>query len=152
MSWQQDGFLVLSDAGVPLYHGFFTTRWEAENKLKEVQALPEAELKNGATIVPARLWFDWRGTPKPSPRMETLVGHVNPSPDAAAPAMPAADKRGSGVAHEPVWHIQGAKDCEKCRGAGWLYGRELNNPSDDTYDDTMTKYSCDGPKCVALNR
>jgi hypothetical protein len=71
MSWQQDGFLVLSDAGVPLYHGFFTTRWEAENKLKEVQALPEAELKNGATIVPARLWFDWRGTPKPSPRMET---------------------------------------------------------------------------------
>lgn len=64
MSWQQEGWLVLADAGMPLFHGFFLTRWEAENKLKEVQALPEAELRYGATIVPARLWFDWRGTPR----------------------------------------------------------------------------------------
>ncbi len=35
-------------------------------------------------------------------------------------------------------------DCDKCGGAGWLRGRELSNPSDDTYNDTMTKYPCDG--------
>lgn len=63
-----------------------------------------------------------------------------------------AAKETGAIPHEPVEHIRGAKDCEKCGGAGWLYGRELDSPSDDTYNDTMTKYSCDGEKCLAMNR
>lgn len=35
-------------------------------------------------------------------------------------------------------------NCEKCGGYGWLRGSELDNPSEDTYADTMTKYACDG--------
>lgn len=35
-------------------------------------------------------------------------------------------------------------NCQKCSGYGWLRGRELDNPSEDTYADTMTKYPCDG--------
>jgi hypothetical protein len=53
--------------------------------------------------------------------------------------------------HERVWHIQGAPDCEKCGGAGWLRGRELDDPDEATAADTMTKYSCDGEKCRALS-
>ena len=33
--------------------------------------------------------------------------------------------------------------CKKCNGAGWLWGYELDHPSVDTYNDTMTKYTCD---------
>lgn len=33
--------------------------------------------------------------------------------------------------------------CEKCGGAGWVWGFELHNPSSDTLNDTMTKYRCD---------
>lgn len=38
-----------------------------------------------------------------------------------------------------------APECPKCQGEGWLWGKELDNPDDDTYDDTMTRYTCDGP-------
>lgn len=31
----------------------------------------------------------------------------------------------------------------KCNGAGWVWGFELENPDKDTYNDTMTKYTCD---------
>jgi hypothetical protein len=34
-------------------------------------------------------------------------------------------------------------ECEKCGGAGWLRGRELDNHNEDTWADTMTKYTCD---------
>jgi len=61
------------------------------------------------------------------------------------------DPEKASVPHERVWHIQGAKDCEKCHGAGWLYGTELDEASEDTRADTMTKYTCDGEKCRALN-
>lgn len=37
-----------------------------------------------------------------------------------------------------------ADPCEKCGGAGWLWGTELNIASEDTVADTMTKYPCDG--------
>lgn len=33
--------------------------------------------------------------------------------------------------------------CTKCGGAGWVRGRELDNPSDATFADTLTRYSCD---------
>lgn len=36
------------------------------------------------------------------------------------------------------------KKCEKCGGEGWLWGKELDNPTEDTYSDSMTKYTCDG--------
>jgi hypothetical protein len=37
--------------------------------------------------------------------------------------------------------------CSKCGGAGWLWGYELDSPDDDTVNDTMTQYSCDGIVC-----
>jgi hypothetical protein len=33
--------------------------------------------------------------------------------------------------------------CPKCQGAGWVWGRELDHPSEETSQDTMTKYTCD---------
>lgn len=39
-------------------------------------------------------------------------------------------------------HCHNAK-CTKCGGEQWLWGNELEDPSPETYDDTMTKYSCD---------
>lgn len=33
--------------------------------------------------------------------------------------------------------------CEKCGGSGWVRGRELDDADDATFDDTMTRYSCD---------
>lgn len=65
---------------------------------------------------------------------------------------PAPEPKAKPAPHEPVWHIRGARDCEKCHGAGWLYGRELEEADEDTRLDTMTKYTCDGEKCVVLNR
>lgn len=44
----------------------------------------------------------------------------------------------------------GAPDCEKCAGEGWCWGHQLDNPNEDTYADSMTRYSCDGAKCVAM--
>ncbi len=123
MSWQQDGFLVLSDAGVPLYHGFFTTRWEADSKLKEVQALPEAELKYGATVVPARLWFDWRGTPKASPTLETGPTLSQRMRDVGfksrrLPAIPDEPEEETALEHDPgqerEWHWRQACTCQRC--------------------------------------
>lgn len=35
------------------------------------------------------------------------------------------------------------KQCEACGGAGWLWGRELMNPSEDTVNDSQTHYTCD---------
>ena len=35
------------------------------------------------------------------------------------------------------------KKCEKCGGAGWVRGYELDDPDNDTATDTMTRYSCD---------
>lgn len=40
--------------------------------------------------------------------------------------------------------------CFKCRGTGWLWGDELENPVEATRADTMTKYTCDGLTCKAL--
>lgn len=34
-----------------------------------------------------------------------------------------------------------AADCPKCGGAGW--GNELDDASEDTIADAMTRYSCD---------
>jgi predicted ATPase len=36
------------------------------------------------------------------------------------------------------------KECEKCGGAGWVWGYELENPTEDDYNND-TRYSCD--KC-----
>ncbi|HOI38388.1 MAG TPA: hypothetical protein PLF11_13515 [Bacillota bacterium] len=33
--------------------------------------------------------------------------------------------------------------CTKCGGHGWVRGVELDQPSDDTAQDTMTRYTCD---------
>jgi hypothetical protein len=33
--------------------------------------------------------------------------------------------------------------CRKCYGSGWAWGRELDNPSENTYNDDMTRYTCD---------
>lgn len=33
--------------------------------------------------------------------------------------------------------------CPACQGEGWLWGRELLNPSEDDIQDTMTQYTCD---------
>jgi len=46
----------------------------------------------------------------------------------------------------------GHPDCEKCHGYGWLRGRELDNAGVAEWDDTMTKYSCDGEKCQEMRR
>ena len=35
------------------------------------------------------------------------------------------------------------KKCEKCGGAGWVRGYELDDSDNDTASDTMTRYSCD---------
>lgn len=37
------------------------------------------------------------------------------------------------------------KKCDKCGGAGWVWGIDLDEPDDDTIRDTMTHYTCD--KC-----
>ena len=44
------------------------------------------------------------------------------------------------------------KEC-RCDGEGWLWGSELYNPSEDTINDTMTKYTCnrDDNICVLCN-
>jgi len=58
--------------------------------------------------------------------------------------------RGWGVldpkAFAPAPVVRGSPkvDCHKCGGYGWLRGRELDCPDEDTYQDTMTKYPCDG--------
>ena len=39
-------------------------------------------------------------------------------------------------------------NCEKCKGEGWLWGYELETPSEDSLCDIMTQYSCD--KCHAM--
>ncbi|MBT7928928.1 hypothetical protein HN682_03310 [Candidatus Peregrinibacteria bacterium] len=36
-----------------------------------------------------------------------------------------------------------SEKCEKCGGAGWVWGRELDNCDEDTYEDSMTQYFCD---------
>ena len=33
--------------------------------------------------------------------------------------------------------------CGKCDGCGWVWGYELDNCDKDTYDDSMTHYTCD---------
>lgn len=33
--------------------------------------------------------------------------------------------------------------CPKCRGSGWVWGAELDNPSRETDADSLTRYSCD---------
>lgn len=33
--------------------------------------------------------------------------------------------------------------CPKCNDFGWVWGYELDNASEETASDTMTKYSCD---------
>ena len=38
---------------------------------------------------------------------------------------------------------KGRMKCEKCDGAGWLWGYELDDPDEDTYTDSMTQYTCD---------
>lgn len=40
--------------------------------------------------------------------------------------------------------------CLKCGSVGWLWGDELDDASEDTRADTMTKYQCDGLTCKAL--
>lgn len=44
---------------------------------------------------------------------------------------------------ELVEAVEDLQKCKKCGGAGWVWGRELDDPSEDTYQDDMTKYSCD---------
>jgi len=36
-----------------------------------------------------------------------------------------------------------AVTCSACGGEGWLWGRELLDPSEDTYNDDQTQYTCD---------
>lgn len=52
------------------------------------------------------------------------------------------------IAETPAYALGVAKNCPKCGGAGWLRGSELDNPSEDTYADSMTRYSCDVEKCT----
>lgn len=54
--------------------------------------------------------------------------------------------------HEPVESERERPkvNCEKCGGAGWLRGSELDSADEDTRNDTMTKYSCDGEAHNAL--
>ena len=33
--------------------------------------------------------------------------------------------------------------CDKCGGAGWLWGREIDNADEDIYNDDATHYTCD---------
>ena len=49
----------------------------------------------------------------------------------------------NGVTQIPSTANRARKKCEKCGGAGWLWGRELEDPSDETFADTMTHYMCD---------
>ncbi len=54
-AWNQAGFVPVSQAGpLPMLHGFFLTRWEAEAAAKELRVLSE-ELHRNAQIVPAGL-------------------------------------------------------------------------------------------------
>ena len=47
------------------------------------------------------------------------------------------------MASEREWNE--TPECPKCQGEGWLWGKELNDPDEATYADTMTRYSCDDP-------
>lgn len=51
------------------------------------------------------------------------------------------------AAEQALWH---RKDCPKCGGAGWLWGKELDAPDERTATDTMTQYQCDWPEHRAL--
>ena len=42
--------------------------------------------------------------------------------------------------------------CLKCGGEGWLWGYELDDPDPDTYDDGMTRYTCDACKGTCEER
>ena len=33
--------------------------------------------------------------------------------------------------------------CYKCGGAGWVTGKELDDPDEDTIRDSLTRYTCD---------
>ena len=55
--WTQRGFAVISWAGpLPLLHGFFLPKWEAENELRRIRTM-SVDLKVGLCIVDARLTF-----------------------------------------------------------------------------------------------
>ena len=34
-------------------------------------------------------------------------------------------------------------ECPKCGGEGWIWGYEIVNGSEDTWNDSMTRYTCD---------
>jgi len=38
--------------------------------------------------------------------------------------------------------------CIKCGGAGWIWGKEFDEYDADTYNDSMTQYTCDWCKGV----
>lgn len=48
----------------------------------------------------------------------------------------------SGVLEEVLSSLR--KECDKCKGKGWVGGFQLDHADIDTYNDTVTKYSCDG--------
>lgn len=56
--WGQPGFVVVSGAAgeLPMTHGFYLGKWEAENRLRQLNDCPE-ELRVDAEILPARLVF-----------------------------------------------------------------------------------------------
>jgi len=56
--WKQLGFMVVSgEAGaLPMTHGFYLAKWEAESRLRQLNDCPE-ELRIEAEVIPATLIF-----------------------------------------------------------------------------------------------
>ncbi len=78
-------------------------------------------------------------------RLEATLRHISHhAEDPITREIAAQELAAAGGQQEKPQEQKPKVNCEKCGGYGWLRGKELDNPSEDTYADTMTKYPCDG--------